>query len=468
MGKFLKYILLNEKKKQEEYNKEEDNNAISSSTDPHEIMTACFCIMDENDFKENNPNNKDAALLDKILVKLVQIASEEKSKVIGKNDKEVKAITTFKDKYAALAQAYSAAKEIRKNFKDKTTFVILTGRKWLSDVARFSGIENLKKFGIDSYGMKDFNSSDIILTNKPDIIGDSKSFNKFLGISLKKKESAKKAADPTMLNRSVTDALGINETVKNEIETAFNDFFNQTIKNNVDKLIPNNDTLDPMFKKLYDKSQKSSNAVPYKTVKSPEEVKQWFIDKCSKLNGDEWKTILSNKVGLMLDHPSKDNVRTIVNNALKRKGSVFEKLLKVILENADELAFALIQIIYKGDLCKLLANQFDFGLCIGKGSYAKKKCIVEDAEYESIELIETAINKLRLESGEPNIIVSSKQSEFDEQNTAAKLFLDLRIGNHTIANVEVRYKGSYTSSPQFFATMSNEFKDFLKNNRWRE
>ena len=453
MGKFLEHVLL------------EKEDKSSSGADPHELMTAFFCTLDNGKFKLLDPNGKTANDADAILQEVYdEVSNVKTSKVVGQNEKEIAGIFAFKDKYDALAAAYSAAKEIRKNFDKKVKFVIMTGRKWTSDVEKYSGIENLKAFGIDSYGMKDFNSSDIILTDKTTVdrglVEDAVKTNKFLGVSLKKTGSQLKAQEPTRLNRSVEDALGINSEIKKEVQDAFNDFYNTTLKNNIDKLLPKGNPYKDMFDKLAGK-----RGTPFKEMKSGKDVEDWFRKNVKNLHGDDWKVYLSNKNGLMSAHPSKDNVREVMNTALKRKGSVFEKLQKVIERNSAELAYALIQIIYKGSLKNLIANDFDFGFCIGKGSFVNKKCNVAQGAYEPVTMIENTIEKLR-NSGKPNMTISKKQKPFDENQTAAKLFFDLNIDTHPLANIEVRYKGDFSASPQFFATMSPEFKKFLETGNW--
>ena len=59
------------------------------------------------------------------------------------------------------------------------------------------------------------------------------------------------------------------------------------------------------------------------------------------------------------------------------------------------------------------------------------------------------------------LIISNKEVEDDEQG-AAKVYFDLRKGKIVIMNMELRYKGGFTSQPQFFGTLSKQFKDVLK------
>ena len=45
---------------------------------------------------------------------------------------------------------------------------------------------------------------------------------------------------------------------------------------------------------------------------------------------------------------------------------------------------------------------------------------------------------------------------------AAKVFFKLYKGDMPILNIELRYKGSFTAMPQFFAGMTTEFKQLIR------
>jgi len=49
-----------------------------------------------------------------------------------------------------------------------------------------------------------------------------------------------------------------------------------------------------------------------------------------------------------------------------------------------------------------------------------------------------------------------------DEGGAAKIYFDLKKGNIVIMNMELRYKGGFTSQPQFFGIMTKEFKKVLK------
>ena len=49
-----------------------------------------------------------------------------------------------------------------------------------------------------------------------------------------------------------------------------------------------------------------------------------------------------------------------------------------------------------------------------------------------------------------------------DEGGAAKVKFDLMKGTVIIMHMELRYKGGFTSQPQFFGIMSKDFKDVLK------
>ena len=55
-----------------------------------------------------------------------------------------------------------------------------------------------------------------------------------------------------------------------------------------------------------------------------------------------------------------------------------------------------------------------------------------------------------------------KIQAFDVGATAAKLFYVVKVGGMDIIKIELRYKGSFTAQPQFFAVFTNKFKALLK------
>ena len=82
---------------------------------------------------------------------LIDLAKENISKSRGHTQGQ---IDLFDKAYTNACQALSAANSIRKMMGGPAEKVFMTGVKWPKEV---------EKFKRESYGMKDFNSSDIIL-----------------------------------------------------------------------------------------------------------------------------------------------------------------------------------------------------------------------------------------------------------------------------------------------------------------
>ena len=103
----------------------------------------------------------------------------------------VKNPSDMRDLYSNLAAALSAVKATRTVYSNPPEKVYLTGNKWHPDVA------SLK---IKAMGMKDYNSSDLILRYG----------NLYVGISLKKKPDPLKN-NPTLINNALSTFLKGNQ-----------------------------------------------------------------------------------------------------------------------------------------------------------------------------------------------------------------------------------------------------------------
>ena len=70
----------------------------------------------------------------------------------------------------------------------------------------------------------------------------------------------------------------------------------------------------------------------------------------------------------------------------------------------------------------------------------------------------TAMNKMDMREGYKFKFNKVKT----ESSSAAKVFFDLVRGSTKIMDLEIRYKGSFTSWPQFLGVLSPEFEKLLK------
>lgn len=139
-------------------------------------------------------------------------------RIIGKR-KDVPIIFTDSH-YAVLAQALSAARIIKSQIcTERIDKIFLTDSVWP---------EEIKHFNIEKYGMKRYNSSDIVIKCK----------EKYYGISLKRKKYEYEK-DPPFLNKSFRSILS-KDPVHSYILEEYNKIENEVFSNIVEKAINEN------------------------------------------------------------------------------------------------------------------------------------------------------------------------------------------------------------------------------------
>jgi hypothetical protein len=138
-------------------------------------------------------------------------------------------------------------------------------------------------------------------------------------------------------------------------------------------------------------------------------------------------------------------------------------MAETILNSSDLIANQLVQLIFKADLKELKKVDFDFTLVTGIGEYGPKKgVVVEKGEYKNIDSVTSQLDSLFSE-GKPKLVFTpGVKQAFEVGATAANLKFDLMIGSITVCNIILRYKGTFTSAPNFNAVMTNEFKKLYK------
>jgi hypothetical protein len=55
-----------------------------------------------------------------------------------------------------------------------------------------------------------------------------------------------------------------------------------------------------------------------------------------------------------------------------------------------------------------------------------------------------------------------KKQVFEPSATAEKLFFQIKVEDLPLVNIEIRYKGSYTSMPQIFAFITPQLKSRIQ------
>ena len=330
---------------------------------------------------------------------LIDLAKENVSKSEGHTQGQ---INLFDKAYDNACQAISAANGIKKMLGGNAEKVFMTGKKWPSEV---------ESFKVDAYGMKDFNSSDIIL----------KKGKTYFGVSLKKKRS-KKGEDPTVINKAFDSLLNGNKfkSVKEQLERKKEQFYVTIIQN-------------AMKEKKLDKRPVSAK---------------------------NWKTFLGGgkegtKVKLGNDY---------VNKSLKTTGSLFKDIADIIKKNEKLIGESLINLILKLDLKDLQKNNFMFSLVTGNGRYLPTKgAIIEDADIYDIDTIVERMDSLGWLDKDIKIEFNNKKLQaFNVGAGSAKLFYVLKVGKMDIVKFEIRYKGNFSSQPQFLGVFTNKFKALLK------
>ena len=316
--------------------------------DPNELLTGIFSCLNYK-----NPTNIQE------LDVLIDRAKENISKSQGHTQSQ---IDLFDKAYTNACQALSAANSLRKMIGGPAEKVFMTGVKWPAEVAKFKR---------ESYGMKDFNSSDIIL----------KRGNTYFGVSLKKKES-KKAADPTILNKAFDTIL-------------------------------NGPNLSSVKEKLNNKKEQFYIALIKKAMSEGKLNKK-------SVNSKNWKTFLGGgKTGTKLKLGN-----DYVNQNLKSGTSIFKDMADIIKANEKIIAESLINLVLKLDLQDLRNNNFMFSLITGNGRYGPKiGAVIEEADVYDIDTIVEKMDRLGWSERDLSIEFNKNKSQaFHEGATAAKLF----------------------------------------------
>ena len=305
--------------------------------------------------------------------------------------------------------------------------VFLTGNVWPREV---------EKFRIKAYGFDDYNSSDFIVKT-----GDKNYF----GVSLKKKPK-KNSADPTLINKAFDTVLNGNQfdKIKEEITELRTEYFAGLVRQAHEDGILfieniNRQTDKELFeakkrdKKIFDRAYinvKGSISGGYGNDKAPDAMRKF-------VNSDLAKT----------------------NNIL------FKRLTQYMNDNADLFAKTLINLVLKVKLYdELSANKklkdftFGFALVTGVGEISRGKPNVSAGKAIDLHTILCGLSDLEANKKPYKITVDFEKKA---EANAAKIFFKLSKAGVNILDMELRYKGSFTSQPQFFATVTKEFQTIL-------
>ena len=399
--------------------------------DPHELMTACLILKKQ----KINVSTINALSGDKKLKKIKEIVDGlygVAGDVVGGSglpgfylEKE-----RINPDCVNFAKAVSISNVIIDKLKGAKIHTIWqTGKQWAQEI---------RKYDVQKDDLKHYNSSDIVIKFETTAIH-------YWGISLKKADWRATGPDePTLLNKPMYGANGfIQKRIKPgeaaKVEKAKKIFFCGAMK----------------LKHGECYKKKKIATMNIKELLKGAEVSFVGNDKADMLRGQG-------------EYKSNPNI-------------YFKAMNDVFLANFDgkkEFFSDFLDTVFKFKLQSYLEDAvFHFTLITGVGDWKNGDLKVQEMEeiwHKTTtevfrELFGDATNtQFRLVPGFDKTGKARKQA-YQEGATAAKLFYDMRIGpkggEHTIVNIEVRYKGALTAEPQFqvfFSTAKNGFKALYK------
>ena len=305
--------------------------------------------------------------------------------------------------------------------------VFLTGNVWPDEV---------EKFRIKAYGFDDYNSSDFIVKTKE---------KNYFGISLKKKPKPN-SQDPTLINKAFDTVLNGTEfnSIKSDITDLRVEYFAGLVRQAHEDGI------------LYIKDiDKTSDLELFESKKR---------DK--KLFDRAYINIKGSLSGGYDNDRAPDAMRKFVNKELSKSNNIlFKRLTDYMDDHADLFAKTLINLVLKVKLydelsaMKNLKNySFGFALVTGIGEITKGKPSVSKGKAVDLHTILCGLTDLEANKKPYKIVVDFEKKA---EANAAKIFFKLSKAGVNILDMELRYKGSFTSQPQFFATITKEFQTIL-------
>ena len=403
----------------------------------------------------------------------------------------------------------SAAKAIKKWMKSEhgvgnpvADKVYLTGDKWPTMV------EPLK---VSAHGFDAYNSSDFII--RP--VGMK---NAYFGVSLKKKFSVV-AADPTIINKAFDTLIQGKELddTRTRLQQVRENYFGKLVKDAISQghihikggssksnkflfnghkpkdRTDNNMAKDRSFidtkgsmqmkeilgPKDFDKNPKLPVEKLYglaaddklKYLKMLQDGKKITVTKSPwNYYGDK----ALNRSGLA--SRKNDTMRGWVNKQLGKPDALYKEFMGVMNDNKDLFVENLIQVALKKDLPDLMnydrMGDMTFGFALvtgiggvsgGKNLYTDKgKINLEKGKVLDIMDVRCGLAKMDNDAADYEFKIVGDEIDGNEDDGPAKVYFDLIKGTRTLLNMELRYKGGFTSQPQFFATISQDFIDIVK------
>ena len=418
-----------------------------TKADPHELMTGTLIAMSRI-VNYAQINRMSVVERNTALENLTNEVHSNHDKVVGYSSKDA---SVMQGDIVNLAKAISVSNYVVglcKRNDAKIEKVYQTGAAWSRDIRKIKGKDELKDQLI-----KDYNSSDLIVKIKHDKIIHH------WALSLKKKSGIND--DPTLLNKPLVGEVSDNgkkkagylylrgnAAQKTAMASAEDNFWKQVYmvkfgpppsfaagKELGDNVSPTNWPDDNNWKKILNDSLSDA-------------------DKNAALTGKEYRGTKYPK-----------------NFFFETLDDVFRDIMK---EPSNFREF--LDLAFRFDIGEYVNQEhFHFSLITGSGRVNPNGTLtVRPAEDKSSALLKEVFTAL-LSGGvrsfnpsratrAPNLILETtrgKMQAFQNGATAAKLYYTMKIDTLPVVNLEVRYKGSITASPQFQVFITVNFKRYL-------
>ena len=423
--------------------------ARGSGPDPHEIMTAALILHYGKRGKRSVPTNAYNNLRN---ASRVLLALKSTARQIDTTEGDfAEKVEAFDNNFEPFAQAISAANGFLTNLDtgSKVVKVYGTGRRW-ADILRPYKIDDHLLFG-----KKDYNSSDLIVE-----VSKTGGAKCFVGISLKKKGTGLSAADPTVINKTV---IGTDGLFKSIVKQGYADVY-------------------PRLKNVYRQRSQFFYNVIEASLNSTDSRTRDHARGVLGVDGTEIPNYLSGlrrristvrSQGAFILAEAQKLGQTNMTNALQGdypEGGVeniyFRAFDEIFMDTRAHkpLVISLLNIIFKTDLQGFLGirgvpkDEFKFTLLTGKGAFSGGNISISRAD-ELQETFTTSILTQKMNNPRTAYRVTRTPGKLQAfEGGPAKLFYTIYLSQLPLADIEIRYKGSIRSEPQFFAVITPKIK----------
>lgn len=433
----------------------------SKKPDPHELMTACLILRGEKVNEETLNRSKDIYGEVKSIVDQCYVESKN---VVGKsgldgfyldNSRKDPDMVNFAKAYSASNYILSVLPKGNKNIK-----IYQTGQQWHNDIKKFQN-------SVKPKDMKNYNSSDIVISFETGS-GKSKKTH-FWGISLKKRGmtfTGNVDREPTLLNKPVIDLLKNYVKDISSIEEKKIIFFRGALKCKIMSLLNS------------DKTKKIKELLGVEPTLKIDSINLNLKEKMQELYNDHIDSMSKQELLKKCNAVFKDNDKAMMlrgQGEYKNNPNIyFKQIHKVFMKSCNknpQFFREFLDLVFKIDMDAFLGDAvMHFSLITGTGNfdtkeqkfvsqkalekYGKTTTEVFNEMFDGVDLTQKTINPKFL------ITKGTGKNAFVSGSTAAKLFYTMKIDNIYIVDLEVRYKGSLTSEPQFQVFMTTRSPNF--------